>query len=76
MATHPKSDPAHLREAIDVMRDGGFQVCDYAIEKWLSGKYCLPPAEHVKRWEETRNLVAELCRSLREQVKSYESKLE
>jgi len=57
------------RDAIDVMKQGGYDVVDSAIEKWWSGKY--PSVgedfkqERIRHWKSVREEIDTICSELK-----------
>ena len=46
-------------EVRQVMIDGGKQLCEYAINKWLSGSYdpCPAKQENIARWKNIKSRI-------------------
>ena len=57
------------KDAIRIMRQGGTQVCDHAIDKWWSGAYHGTPEdikENVDKFKAIKSRVSELSKWLRD----------
>ena len=64
----PKSD----REVINIMIQGGEQICDYALSKWIADEYKLGEEsrrENIKHWKETRTRIRSLANEMKKQIK-------
>lgn len=51
------------------MVDGGEQLCEHAIQKWLGFAYGHDEEmrqEHLKRWTETKRRIRPVARAIRE----------
>lgn len=62
------------REVIKIMVDGGNKLCDYATDRWVSGKYdggdpelsATMRRENLQRWAEIRRQISVLGKQLKE----------
>lgn len=60
------------KEVIEVMKDGGLQLVEYAKKKWMSNEYgddTKMKWDNLKRWNTIANRISELARLLKEAVK-------
>jgi hypothetical protein len=62
-------------EVIQVMKDGGLKLVEYARKQWLSGIYDMPGGDnhefrqiHLNRWKEIEQRIPELAQLLKEVV--------
>ena len=58
--------PIDDREVLTVMKDGTMQLCDFAKDRWYSGKYSsCDVQENVERWDRIAQRATELIQTSR-----------
>jgi hypothetical protein len=64
------------KECIDIMKQGGHDMCDAAFKKWRDpGYYGLDDAtsrKNAAEWKATKERISEICASLKKELKCQE----